>query len=38
LEPDGFRDTHMFLDIAYLAAAAAAFLGCWWFVVACDRL
>jgi len=28
----------MFLDIAYLAAAAAAFLGCWWFVVACDRL
>jgi len=28
----------MFLDIAYLAAGAAAFLGCWWFVVACDRL
>jgi len=28
----------MFLDIAYLATAVAAFLGCWWFVVACDRL
>jgi hypothetical protein len=28
----------MFLDIVYVAIAAGAFLGCWWFVIACDRL
>jgi len=28
----------MFLDLVYLSIAAATFAGCWWFVVACDRL
>jgi len=28
----------MLLDLVYLAIGIAAFAGCWWFVLACDRL